>query len=134
MSDTIDIIEGSKRRGVNTKIQSMCSDITQLAINKCIALREENKLDYKFINTTHDSAELYISFKDLKKALKVITKVFTKDVIEYTTKKYGLNYKLGLVVEYEIGSKLSELNKWDFSETELDYMIKNIKKQQLEHL
>lgn len=83
---------------------------------------------WKLFNVVHDSCESEFPIKDLIEYATASEYYFTTGVTEYIKKHWGYEMAIPLEVEYEFGFRLSEMEKWDFSNEHIENIQANLVK------
>lgn len=117
------------RRAVNSPIQGMGAQ--QMAIgarqlDKMIYrlfIKTKRRLSLFICNSVHDSLESEVAYEDLILGLDYIEKALTTKVQEEIKRRHGFDLVSPLEIDFEIGSSLSTVQKWDFSLEKLESIV-----------
>lgn len=108
------------RLAQNAPVQGVASDATVIGCGLFAKWHWEHpEYDWRLINMVHDSFMLDVPIEDMIPAVHLMEKTFTTDVMEYMTEHFGVDFNCPLEIDFEIGTKWGELQKWDFDPAEL---------------
>jgi len=92
--------------------------------NKCWLLQD----------VVHDSLVLQVPLDEVPEALRSVEPFFSTKLMDRMNKVWNLNFNIPLEVDFEIGLKWGELKPWDGTQLHLDYLMKQLRKQNEERL
>lgn len=115
----------AKRQGRNSPIQGFASDITFLSASLLFqnVVLKENK-NWKFFNVVHDATYLRVPIEEIKTCIYACERVFTEEIAQVLKDEFNYRLPLPLEAEFEIGTHGGNLVKWNFSEEQLDEIVK----------
>jgi len=103
------------RQAVNAPIQGIASDAGMLgAALFSDYIREHNK-PWVISNAVHDSCVYLAPYDELAESLKQAEQCFTDGVMSYMTEHFEIDFNLPLEVDFELGLKWGDLEKWNYS-------------------
>lgn len=103
------------RQAVNAPIQGIASDAGMLGAALFADYVRQHKKPWVISNAVHDSCIYLVPYDELAESLKQAEYYFTDKVMETMTDKFGIDFNLPLEVEFELGLKWGELEKWNYS-------------------
>jgi len=104
----------------NAPIQGIASDAGMIGASLFAKYIRDNDKQWQVVNAVHDSCLYLVPFAELDESLIVAEDQFTTKLQEFMTEVYGIEFKLPLEVEFEIGLKWGDLEKWNYNLEELE--------------
>lgn len=110
----------------NAPIQGIASDAGMIGAALFAEFIRSNERKWEVVNAVHDSCLYLVPYDELEESLEVAERLFTERLQEYMTEHFGIEFPLPLEVEFEIGIKWGDLEKWNFNLAELEEIKKDI--------
>lgn len=95
-------IASAERFSVNAPIQGIANDVAMVSSAMLNEYIVKHSLDWKIVNTVHDSVVVDLPIKDLSKAQKIIRKLFTIKNKEYMEKHFKWSMKTHVDIDFEV--------------------------------
>lgn len=120
------------RQAVNSQIQGACARFAMLGAALASrhilenGLHREDSWGLLSENYVHDSIQFSVKPEYCAKAIKLIKPFLTTEVQKYCTKHFNIQFNLPLDVDVEIGVKLGELHKLDFTKESYQKAMKEL--------
>jgi DNA polymerase-1 len=101
------------RQGMNFVIQSSASDLMLHSILRLQKYLTKTGVDAQILATVHDSVEVQVSRKDMKKTLELMKYVLQST--EDFKSLYGLDFVVPFIVDVEAGRSFGDLTEAEFT-------------------
>jgi len=137
------IVAAMARRGANSPIQGMASDIAISASRLMMLcfydylvvfydITEYQELPGEVMKFVHDAQYSEVPYEHMLAYLHILQWTATYGVTEYYKKEFGIDFLVEPEIEIEIGATEDNLRKWDWSEEDLKEKFKMMLRDQKE--
>lgn len=120
---------GMDRRGPNSMIQGISSEEGMEANYQLqwhmwhLFHKQDLPLEIEICNTVHDSTENISPIVHAPIAAYLIEHCGTTHIHRRFRKRYGLQFNVGLEMEFEFGPSLGEMNDWNYRPEQLEQIV-----------
>lgn len=101
------------RKAANTAIQNPASDHNLFSAGRIIKYIIKNKKKWEIIALVHDSILAHVPVDEIEEYVRFVRK--EQSDTKWLSKKFGIDYKVRFIVDFEIGKRWAELTEWDGS-------------------
>jgi hypothetical protein len=138
------LVAAVERRGCNSPVQALAADMGHTAAylfgihfeqflikTGLLEWAKEKGVDVGNVDCmVHDSISGDFPYELYLPALQIMQWCATIGCMEYYVRHYGIKFTTALEVEFELGANDAVLNKWDWSEQQLEQIIKKALEEQ----
>lgn len=117
------IVSECNRMAMNSPIQGISSDASFLGASIFADHIARNNKKWSVQNVVHDSCVYQVPIAELRESLKVAEHCFTTATMERFGEVWGFSFACPIEIDFEIGLTWGGLQKWDFTEQELERII-----------